>query len=158
VAFGSVAAFNVEVVAELARQPSLRAVTEQVIREASRRRCVVLGRGGFVVLADHPGAIHIRLHAPLDWRATRCAREQCISRERARELLVAEDRARDTYLRRLYHRHFSDLAGFHLVLDASRFSTETVVEIALAAGDICSAGSRSLAAAPGAPAPGQTAR
>jgi cytidylate kinase len=123
-------------VAELVRQPTLRAVTERVVREAARQRCVVLGRGGFLILADHPGAIHIRLHGPLEWRVARHAREECISREEARRALLAEDHARDAYLRRLYSRHFADLRGFHLVIDASRFPTHTIVEMALVAGGV----------------------
>lgn len=123
-------------VAELRRQPTLRAVTERLIREAARERCVILGRGGFIILADHPGAIHIRLHARLEWRVAQHARHECISREEARRAILAEDHARDAYLRRLYGRHFADLSGFHLVIDASRFPPETIVEMALAAAGI----------------------
>lgn len=123
-------------VAELRAQPTLRAVTERLIREATRERCVILGRGGFLILADHPGAIHIRLHAPLEWRVAQHARDECVSRDEARREILAEDRARDAYLRRLYGRRFADLSGFHLVIDASRFSPQTIVEMALAAGRI----------------------
>ncbi|HWQ23917.1 MAG TPA: cytidylate kinase-like family protein [Gaiellaceae bacterium] len=132
----ALAPLGASAVAELVRQPTLRAVTERVVHEAARQRCVVLGRGGFIILADHPGAIHIRLHAPLEWRTARYAREECVSREEARKALLAEDRARDAYLRRLYGRHFADLRGFHLVIDASRFSTRTIVEMALVAGGV----------------------
>lgn len=139
-------------VAELRAQPTLRAVTERVMREAAREQCVILGRGGFIILADHPGAVHIRLHAPLEWRVARHAREECISREKARRTLRAEDRARDAYLHRLYGRRFADLSGFHLVIDASRFPPKMIVEIALAAAGIeyggnnddVSGGSRSI--------------
>ena len=123
-------------VAELRRQPTLRAVTERVIREAARQRCVILGRGGFLILADHPGAIHIRLRAPLEWRVAQHAGHECISRENGRRAILAEDHARDAYLRRLYGRHFADLSGFHLVIDASRFRAETIVEMALVAAGI----------------------
>lgn len=120
-------------VAELRAQPTLRAVTERLIREAARERCVILGRGGFLILADHPGAIHIRLHAPLEWRVAQHARDECVSREESRREILAEGRARDAYLRRLYGRRFADLSGFQLVIDASRLSPETIVEMALAA-------------------------
>lgn len=132
----ALAPLGASAVAELLRQPTLRAVTERVVHEAARQRCVVLGRGGYLILADHPGAIHIRLHAPLEWRVARHAREECISREEARRTLLAEDDARNAYLRRLYGRHFADLSGFHLVIDASRFPTQTIVEMALAAAGI----------------------
>ena len=87
-------------------------------------------RGG----AFPPAALAaIRLRAPLEWRVAQHASHECISREDARRVILAEDHARDAYLRRLYGRNFDDLSGFHLVIDASRFRAETIVEMALVA-------------------------
>ena len=41
------------------------AATEQVLRErAASGGAVILGRAGALVLADHPSALHVRLHGP----------------------------------------------------------------------------------------------
>jgi hypothetical protein len=47
--------------------------TEGLLLEAARQPCVLVGRGGFAALADHPGARHVRLSAPRAWRIDRVA-------------------------------------------------------------------------------------
>src|SRR4051812_48159735 len=76
--------FNPMASAQLRLAAQTRAVTEKAIRQAARHACVVLGRAGFAVLADHPGACHLRLLAPFEWRAKRYAAESLTPIEAAR--------------------------------------------------------------------------
>ena len=56
--------------------------TESVLHEAGRQSCVVVGRGGFAALADHPAARHVRLIAPAQWRIERVAAERAVRARR----------------------------------------------------------------------------
>ena len=123
-----------EATRELQLLSSLRESIEQVIVEAARRPCVILGHGAFVILADHPGAVHVRIRAPLAWRIERYAREQLIDRHRAEQEVRRDDRIRTAHLRRLYGKAIDDPSNFDLVCDASRFPPERLVELLLDAG------------------------
>ena len=127
------AGHSAEAAAELRRAKTTRELTEIAIREAAREPCVILGRAGFAILRAHPGALHIRLHAPLEWRVREFARTNFMPLERARRLVVSDDRARETYVRRLYGLDVHDDENFDLVWDASRIAPETIVEMALVA-------------------------
>jgi cytidylate kinase len=123
-----------EAVRELQLLESLREAIEAAIVEVARYPCVILGHGAFAVLADHPGAVHVRIRAPFAWRVERYARDQLLDRGRAEHELRRADRLRACYLRRLYGTDGSDLARFDLVCDASRLAPDRLVETILAAG------------------------
>ncbi|HEY3682124.1 MAG TPA: cytidylate kinase-like family protein [Streptosporangiaceae bacterium] len=110
--------------------------TERVLREtADRRGGVILGRAGACVLADFPGALHVRLDGPAERRLTRARMESDEPDIRALERRLAEtDRARAAYVKHFYRADASDARLYHLVLDSTVLPDATVVEmIALAA-------------------------
>lgn len=106
--------------------------TESVLHEAGRQSCVVVGRGGFAALADHPAARHVRLIAPAQWRIERVAAERAVPRAEARRLVAADDRMRRSYIGRHYARRLDDPSNFHLMITASRFTDEELVEVIVA--------------------------
>ncbi len=89
--------------ADVIRAECAHTAVEAVIREAARHSCVIMGRGGFALLADHPGACHVRLTAPADWRAARLAACECLPAERAQRRIETDDRNRAAFVRH-YHR------------------------------------------------------
>ncbi len=106
--------------------------TESVLHEAGRQSCVVVGRGGFAALADHADARHVRLIAPAEWRIDRVAAERVVTRTEARRLVAADDRMRRGYIGRHYARRLDDPSNFHLMITASRFTDEELVEVIVA--------------------------
>lgn len=111
--------------------PAVRETTERVFREAARWPCVLLGRAGFRIVADHPGALHVRLRAPFEWRVSNHARAHLITLAEAADAIRKEDHARETYVKRLYDIRLDDPANFHLVIDVSRLDRDTVVRVLL---------------------------
>jgi cytidylate kinase len=112
------------------------AQTEHVIRDtANQRGGVILGRAGACVLADHPGALHVRLDGPVERRLARARTESGDPDIKDLERRLAEtDRARAAYVKHFYRADASDPRLYHLVLDSTRLPDTTVVEmIALAA-------------------------
>jgi Cytidylate kinase-like family len=119
--------------ADLIRAECAHTAVQSVLREAAKHSCVIMGRGGFALLADHPGACHIRLAAPPEWRAARLAARECIPLERAARLVESDDRNRACFVRHYHDRRIDDPANFHLVLAADRYCPERLAEIVAAA-------------------------
>ncbi|MQA95249.1 MAG: cytidylate kinase-like family protein [Streptosporangiales bacterium] len=110
--------------------------TEQVIRDiAQREGAVVLGRAGFVVLADHPGALHVRLDGPKARRVARVAETNGWDEARAARELADNDRARQAYAKYFYRVDPASPHLYHLVLDSTSFPVETCIDLIVRAAE-----------------------
>jgi hypothetical protein len=119
--------------AELEFRRTLPELGRAVLGEAARSPCVILAPTAYVALGDHPGAVHARLRAPLEWRIAAYQREQVADRATAEHAVKHDDHAKRMWVKTLYHGDLDDFRLFSLVLDVSRFSPQRVVEILLAA-------------------------
>jgi hypothetical protein len=115
------------------RLPELARV---VVTEVARRPCVILAPAAVAALPDHPGAIHVRLRAPLAYRVAAYQREHVVDRPCAEKAVKRDDHVKAAWLRSLYHIDIDDGRLFSLVLDASRFSPDKLVGVLLAAAGI----------------------
>ena len=93
---------------------------------------VILGRGAAVVLGKGRG-FHVRLDGPPEARVVQGAAIEGISVDQARRHLEAADRARDTYVRRLYRADPADARHYHLVIDSTALPLDAVTELILRA-------------------------
>jgi hypothetical protein len=107
--------------------------TEEIIREHAEHGAVVLGRAGALVLRNHPGALHVRLHGTRERRIEHAMRRQGIERAEAEQLRRDADRAREAYVRHFYGADARDPALYHLVIDSTRLGVEVVVDLIAAA-------------------------
>jgi cytidylate kinase len=105
-----------------------------VFSEVARQPCVILSPAAFAALSEHPGAVHVRLHAPLETRIAAYQRDHLVDRGRAAKAISHDDHVKGALVRSLYHVDVDDGRRFGLVLDASRFTPGRLVEILLAAG------------------------
>jgi MFS family permease len=80
---------------------------------------VVLNRAAAVVLASHPGALHVRLDGQAAARASHAAARDGIGQEAAWQRLNQADRARIAYTRFLYGTDPADPRLYHLVIDTT---------------------------------------
>jgi cytidylate kinase len=107
---------------------SFAEATEQVIRRyADTSGGVILGRAGAVVLADRPGALHVRLTGPKRRRAEQAMRIVGIDRRTAEERLAHNDAAREGYVRSFYGVDATDPALYHAVLDSTAIPLDECV-------------------------------
>jgi cytidylate kinase len=112
---------------------NLRRHCEEGIRHlAGADAGVILGRGAAVVLGKGRG-FHVRLDGPPRLRVVQGAQIEGISEDQARRHLNAADRARDTYVRRLYRTDPADPRLYHLIIDSTALPLDTVTEIILSA-------------------------
>ena len=91
---------------------------------------VILGRGAAVVLGKGRG-FHVRLDGPPQARVLQGAAIEGIGVDQARRHLEAADRARDTYVRRLYRADPADPRHYHLVIDSTALPLDAVTELIL---------------------------
>jgi cytidylate kinase len=92
-------------------------------------RGVVLGRASAVVLANRPRTLHVRLDGPAERRIMRASEIEGITMAQARERQGETDRARNLFVRRLYHRDPEDSTLYHLQIDTTILSHEAVVRL-----------------------------
>jgi len=118
--------------------PPFRTVTDEhlfglegrIIKElAERENCVIVGRGGLHVLRDHPDAVHVFLHAPVEYRI-KLAIETCYAKtEQQAGLLIQEsDRARQAYLARMAKYDWLCSTNYHMTMDTSVIPPEKAAE------------------------------
>jgi cytidylate kinase len=110
-----------------------RRETERLIREHTDGGAVILGRAGAVILRDHPGALHVRLDGPPERRVAQAMAVEELTKQDAERLRKSGDRAREAYVRHFYGRDARDPSLYHLVIDSTSLSKETVVEVIAAA-------------------------
>jgi cytidylate kinase len=108
--------------------------TERMMKETARTRGgVFLGRAGAVVLADHPGALHVRLDAPVKRRIRQTVTLGEVSEREARRVIDDNDRARAAYWRHFYRADPADACQYHLVLDSTTIPVLTCVDLIVTA-------------------------
>ena len=133
----AMASGSADAVQELQLRRTLPDLGRAVLREAARGPGVVLADAAFIALAEHPGAIHVRIRAPFEWRVAEVRRRDLVGRDEAKRLVRHDDHLRRSWVRALYHADLDDPARFGLVLDSSRLSRRRIVETLLAAGGSC---------------------
>jgi cytidylate kinase len=110
-----------------------RRETERLIKEHAGGGAVILGRAGAVILRDHPNALHVRLDGPAERRVARAMEHESLSAEDAERLRKSGDRAREAYVRHFYNCDARNPKLYHLVIDSTALSDDTVVEVIVAA-------------------------
>jgi hypothetical protein len=118
---------------ELEFRRTLPELGRAVLGEAARSSCVILAQSAFLGLRDHVSAVHVRIHAPLEWRIDAYQRDNVIDRGAAERAVKHDDHMTRTWVKTLYHANLDDYSLFSVVLDASRLSPERVVEMLIAA-------------------------
>jgi len=107
----------------------LRREIEEFLARASRAGGVVLGRGGAVVLASVPGALHVYLGGPREGRVEQVMESEGVDRATAERSVDANDRARREYVREFYGVDGDDPILYHLVLDAVALGVDGCVDV-----------------------------
>jgi cytidylate kinase len=105
----------------------------EFLARASTEGGVVLGRGGAVVLADSPAALHVLLSGGRDGRVARVAEREGIGHAEADRRVRVLDRARREYTRRVFGMDPDDRIFYHLIVDTVVLGIDASVELVLAA-------------------------
>ncbi len=112
---------------------SIRGQIEEFLARASISGGVAVGRGGMVILRSVPWALHVYLGGPREARVAQRMALEGIDRATAEGRQKAEDRARISYVSRVYGVDGTDPALYHLMLDSTALDVDTCVELIVTA-------------------------
>ncbi|MHC5022890.1 MAG: cytidylate kinase-like family protein [Planctomycetota bacterium] len=99
-------------------------IAETVRHLAERGRAIIVGRGGQSILAEHDGAVHVRLVAPEPWRVERHAATAKVDEATALKMVRQMDANRARYIRSHYNCDSADPQLYHVVLNMARLTNE----------------------------------
>ena len=104
-----------------------RAQADAIRRIASEESCVIVGRCGFDIFANHPNALKIFVHSNLDCRKRRIAEKYDISEYDAAAMIVDNDYSRQLYTKTFTGRDWTDATNYDISLDVRRFGVNGAV-------------------------------
>jgi cytidylate kinase len=109
------------------RRTNLIAMLNQAILALARHgNMVILGRGGFSVLAGLADVLHVRVQAPLPLRIHRVTQDPSIAEPSRAEILVNEnDDLQKAFVESVYGTQWDSAKGFDLVIDTGKISTDS---------------------------------
>ncbi|MBN1995215.1 MAG: cytidylate kinase-like family protein [Anaerolineae bacterium] len=103
---------------------------EHIMQElVSEGQVIILGRGGQVILHNHPRVLHVRVVAPLEVRVAWLQHEKQFPPDVARICLAQSDRVRTRYLWKNYGKHLDDPTLYHLVINTGLLTLPQAVNL-----------------------------
>ena len=105
----------------------IRKTVARVIRNiASEGNVVIIGRAGVAITKDIERSLHVKLEAPLEWRALRVSEKYCISLEQARKRAIEIDKKREEF-RNYFYGTGSDYTRFDVRYNCMTLSPDDIV-------------------------------
>jgi cytidylate kinase len=108
----------------------------RVVQEEARQGGVITGRNGAMILANWPGALHVKLDGPLAQRIERAARDAGIDIQQAAKRQKREDQVRADMSLQFYHWDPRETDRYDLVVNTGTMDLDTCVDIIVAAARI----------------------
>ena len=94
---------------------------------AEEESCIIIGRCGFDIFADHPNALKIFIHSSLDCRKHRIAEKYDISEQDAAAMIVDNDFSRELYTKTFTGQDWCDARNYDISLDVRSFGVNGAV-------------------------------
>ena len=104
-----------------------KAQADAIRRIAAEESCVIIGRCGFDIFANHPNSLKIFIHSSLDCRKRRIAEKYDISEQDAAAMIVDNDYSRELYTKTFTGRDWKDATNYDISLDVRKFGVNGAV-------------------------------
>jgi len=104
---------------------------EILTQVAAEDSCVIAGRNGFSVFADHPNHLSILIQAPLEHRIQRIMSKQQLSREETEKVIKKVDEMRENYVKKYSGTSRYDTRNYDLVINMEGKTEDEAVELIL---------------------------
>ena len=95
----------------------VRQTAETILRLANLGNVIVIGRGANVITSRLDHVFHVRLVASLERRIEHIQQRDQLDPKAALQFIRREDRGRQRYLRKYYHKDIRDPLLYHLVIN-----------------------------------------
>ena len=125
------------------KDPSPKAVTTEAVFHvesrllkglASKESCVVMGRSGFYIFRDTPGALRVLILCnDMQKRVDRVVRRKHLIEEEAKAAIAEVDRTRETYTKRFSGTSRYDARNYDLVINTADMTEEQAADIIIKA-------------------------
>lgn len=110
-------------------------MSKTILNLAEIGNVIIIGRGSNIITSHLKNAVHIRLIAPLNYRAEQFQKGKNISKELAKKILTSVDKNRIDFLYRTFKKNIDDPLNYQAVFNVSFFSwyelTDIIVKIVL---------------------------
>ena len=104
---------------------------ETIKKLASEESCVIVGRCADYALSELPTCINTFIHADMDVRIKRVAADMQIPENKARDVILKNDKQRASYYNYYTSKKWGDSRGYHLTLDSSQLGIDGCVDMIL---------------------------
>ncbi len=118
-----------EIAQEVSGDQYFSALTDIIGDLASNDDVVIIGRGSQMILKDHPGAVHILLVGPPDYRVRQFALREGLEEEEACKRVQDIDKGRAAFHSKFFKIDVDDPTLYHLTLNTERFSPEETAQM-----------------------------
>ena len=110
-----------------------QAQADAIRRIAAEESCVIIGRCGFDIFRDHPNALKIFVHSPLDCRKRRIAVKYDLNEQDAAAMIVDNDYSRELYTKTFTGSDWQDARNYDICLDVRKFGVNGAVDFLMKA-------------------------
>ena len=95
---------------------------------AAEESCVLIGRCGFHIFAEHPNALKIFIHSSEDCRKRRIAEKYDLSLSDAAAMVVDNDYSRELYTKTFTGKDWTDARNYDISIDVRKFGVNGAVD------------------------------
>lgn len=118
--------------ADMVTSDEMFKVEQQILKTvAEEQSCVIAGRSGFHIFADHPNHLSIMIQASMESRIARVMKKQGLSREQAEKAIKHVDQMRENYVRKYTGKSRYDTRNYNLVINMDGKTEEEAVDLIL---------------------------
>ena len=98
---------------------------------AEKESCVIIGRCADYALEDNPELLSVFIHADMDARIRRIARDFDLTDAKAKDMIRKTDKQRSSYYNYYTNKRWGDANSYQFCLDSSKLGIEGTVEAIL---------------------------
>ena len=104
------------------------AQAETIRKIAAKESCVIVGRCGFHIFAEHPNALKIFIHSSEDCRKRRIAEKYGLDMRDAAAMVVDNDYSRELYTKTFTGKDWTDARNYDISIDVRKFGINGAVD------------------------------
>ena len=113
----------------LGRDEAVFATQSQIIRDAAKESCVIIGRCADFVLRGRPYCLNIFIRSDEDYAVTFIRNKDNLAEEQAREVIRIKNKARERHYAHYTGEKWQDPSHYDLVINTAKIGIESAADI-----------------------------